>query len=64
MFRRLLSANLLRSIHQQQQQPKRTMKVVVDKILADNYMYYVIDSQTKEAFVVDLGDASKIGNLF
>lgn len=60
MFRGLLSANLFRSIHQQQ---TRNMKVVVDRVLSDNYMYYLIDTATKEALVIDLGDASRISEI-
>jgi len=41
------------------------MKVVVDKVLADNYMYYLIDTNTSshEAFVVDLGDVTKVAEI-
>lgn len=60
MFRQLLAVNLLRSIYHHQ---SRTMKVVVDKVLSDNYMYYLIDTHTREALVVDLGDASRVSEI-
>ncbi|KAI6177060.1 Hydroxyacylglutathione hydrolase-like protein [Aphelenchoides bicaudatus] len=52
---------LTNSFHSVKQQ-SRAMKVVVEKVLADNYMYYVVNDH-KEAYVVDLGDASKIGEV-
>jgi len=39
------------------------MRVVVDRVLDDNYMYYLIDTQTSEALVVDMGDASKVAEI-
>jgi hypothetical protein len=60
MFRGLLSANLFRLINRQQ---TRTMKVVVDRVLSDNYMYYLIDTDTREALVIDLGDASRVSAI-
>lgn len=56
LFRRLLGSTAL-------QQQTRTMKVVVDRVLADNYMYYIIDTATREAMLVDIGDASRIAEI-
>lgn len=39
---------------------RRAMKIVTERVLADNYMYYVIDTTTRQAFVVDLGDVSRV----
>jgi hypothetical protein len=57
MFRRLLT----NSFHSVQQ--ARGMKIVSQKVLADNYVYYIVDEAAREAFVVDLGDASKISEI-
>ncbi|CAD5222206.1 unnamed protein product [Bursaphelenchus xylophilus] len=39
------------------------MKVVVERALADNYMYYVIDDSTRDGFVVDLGDVTNVAKV-
>ncbi|CAD5216765.1 unnamed protein product [Bursaphelenchus okinawaensis] len=41
----------------------RSMKIVAETALADNYMYYVIDDRTRKGFVVDLGDVSKVSEV-
>lgn len=33
------------------------------QVLADNYMYYIVDESTREAYVVDLGDSSRLADI-
>ncbi|KAI6201298.1 Hagh [Aphelenchoides besseyi] len=41
----------------------RNMKILVDRVLADNYMYYIIDTNTRESFVVDMGSCANVANI-
>ncbi|KAI6241478.1 Hydroxyacylglutathione hydrolase-like protein isoform X2 [Aphelenchoides fujianensis] len=54
---------LLQNASRVLRQQVRTMKVVVDHVLADNYMYYIIDTNTREGLVVDMGDASRVADI-
>lgn len=44
-------------------QQSRTMKVLVNKVLADNYQYLLVDDATREALVVDLGDSKQLPDI-